>query len=271
MSKTGHKKKVKSRSTSGADPSTQHLDTARQISQRQKLDEFLAVDGTVEVGPETAYYLVRLAEMLAIDAAYELIEEGCEIGIEQHGAGPDFHIHYSDGSLHLACMMFNSKTDLIEARATTSEIVSFTEQTEIIAQSVIAVFGNHELVAKFITLHKHIRQMNFYHKVAFWLETIKSAERSPELSSITSTRDTLPIQAQEMSSNETPEECSTRRKAVVLPILKSKRWTRGKWATESGVGKNCVYEYLKGQRKPTDKSRKAMAEVLGLQPEGLPE
>jgi len=59
------------------------------------------------------------------------------------------------------------------------------------------------------------------------------------------------------------------RQAIVLPILKLKRWTRGRWATKAGVGKNSVYEYLKGTRKLSDDNRKAMAGVLGLRPEQL--
>jgi hypothetical protein len=61
------------------------------------------------------------------------------------------------------------------------------------------------------------------------------------------------------------------RKAVVLPLLARKDWRRGRWATEAGVGKNCVYEYLEGKRRLSSPNRKAMAEVLGLKPEELPE
>ena len=58
---------------------------------------------------------------------------------------------------------------------------------------------------------------------------------------------------------------------VVEPLLKQKRWTRGKWVTEAGVGKNSVYEYLDGKRKLSAENRKAMAEALGVSPEQLPE
>jgi hypothetical protein len=61
------------------------------------------------------------------------------------------------------------------------------------------------------------------------------------------------------------------RQAVVGPILKLKRWKRGKWATEAGVSKNSVYEYVDGTRTLSDQNRKAMAEVLGLKPEELPD
>jgi plasmid maintenance system antidote protein VapI len=56
-----------------------------------------------------------------------------------------------------------------------------------------------------------------------------------------------------------------------MPILDRKRWKRGRWATEAGVGKNCVYDYLAGKRNLTDDNRDAMAEALGLKPEELPE
>jgi len=64
---------------------------------------------------------------------------------------------------------------------------------------------------------------------------------------------------------------ATTRQAVVMPILQKKRWTRGKWATRAGVGKNSVYGYLDGRRNPTAESRRAMAEVLELKAEDLPE
>jgi hypothetical protein len=61
------------------------------------------------------------------------------------------------------------------------------------------------------------------------------------------------------------------RKAVVMPILASKKWAPNKWATQAGVGKNSVYEYLNGKRKLTTPNRRALAEELGLKPEGLPD
>ena len=66
-------------------------------------------------------------------------------------------------------------------------------------------------------------------------------------------------------------ERSRIRKAVVMPILAKQRWTRGKWATQAGVGKNSVYEYLDGKRNLTPENRRAMAEVIDLKPEDLPE
>jgi len=58
---------------------------------------------------------------------------------------------------------------------------------------------------------------------------------------------------------------------VVTPILASKRWTRGHWATKAGVGKNSVYEYLNGKRNLSLANRQALAEELGLKPEDLPD
>jgi hypothetical protein len=61
------------------------------------------------------------------------------------------------------------------------------------------------------------------------------------------------------------------RQAVVMPILKLKRWKRGKWATAAGVSKNSVYEYLDGKRNLSEDNRQAMADALGLKPENLPD
>jgi len=66
-------------------------------------------------------------------------------------------------------------------------------------------------------------------------------------------------------------ERAARRQAVVIPILANKRWAAGRLATEAGVGKNSVYEYLDGKRVTiSDRNRQAIAEVLGLDPEQLP-
>jgi len=60
------------------------------------------------------------------------------------------------------------------------------------------------------------------------------------------------------------------RQAFVMPILTARGWSRGKWGTKAGVGKNCVYEYLDGKRRLSPPNRKAMAEALGLKPKDLP-
>jgi lambda repressor-like predicted transcriptional regulator len=61
------------------------------------------------------------------------------------------------------------------------------------------------------------------------------------------------------------------RRAIVMPLLESKGWSRRKWAIEAGVSKNSVYEYLGGKRKLSGANRRALAEVLGLEPRDLPE
>jgi hypothetical protein len=61
-----------------------------------------------------------------------------------------------------------------------------------------------------------------------------------------------------------------RRRAVVDPILKAKQWTVNKWGTQAGVGKNCAYEYLGGRRNLSNANRLALAQVLGLTAEDLP-
>jgi hypothetical protein len=81
--------------------------------------------------------------------------------------------------------------------------------------------------------------------------------------------DTSPENGQGGPYAEQAERARVRR-AVVMPILKQKRWKRSKWATEAGVGKNSAYEYLDGKRNLTDENREAMADALGLKPEELP-
>ena len=67
-------------------------------------------------------------------------------------------------------------------------------------------------------------------------------------------------------------ERARRRQVVVNPILEQKRWRPGRLATEAGVGKNSVYEYLDGTRaRITDANREAIAQALDLKPEQLPD
>jgi hypothetical protein len=61
------------------------------------------------------------------------------------------------------------------------------------------------------------------------------------------------------------------RQGIVMPILRKKRWKRGRWATASGVSKNSVYEYLDGRRSLSTENRKAMADAIGLKPDELPD
>ena len=67
-------------------------------------------------------------------------------------------------------------------------------------------------------------------------------------------------------------ERAARRLAVVMPILAKKGWKRGRLATEAGLGKNSVYQYLDGTRAQiTDANRTAIADALGLKPDQLPD
>ena len=56
-----------------------------------------------------------------------------------------------------------------------------------------------------------------------------------------------------------------------MPILSSKRWTRGKWVIKAGVGNNTVYDYLEGKRNLRRESRQALADELGLKLEDFPD
>ena len=67
------------------------------------------------------------------------------------------------------------------------------------------------------------------------------------------------------------ERLSKIRCDFVEPLLKAKRWTKSKWATKAGVGKNSVYEYLYGKRKLSTENRKAMRDALGITADQLPE
>lgn len=78
-------------------------------------------------------------------------------------------------------------------------------------------------------------------------------------------------QSPETASGESRLAAKGRREAVVMPILEKRRWTRGKWVTEAGVGKNSVYDYLEGKRTLTSANREAMAQALGLEPSDLPD
>lgn len=71
---------------------------------------------------------------------------------------------------------------------------------------------------------------------------------------------------------EDVRERAARRQAVVVPIIKKKRWTRCRLAIEAGVGKNSVYEYLDGTRaRISDGNRKAIADALDIKEQELPE
>jgi hypothetical protein len=83
--------------------------------------------------------------------------------------------------------------------------------------------------------------------------------------------DTAAAEPKSLVLDESVDERSERRCAVVMPILLSKRWTRCRWSAEAGVSKNSVYDYLRGERSLTFANRHPLAEVLGLKPEELPD
>jgi DNA-binding Xre family transcriptional regulator len=67
-------------------------------------------------------------------------------------------------------------------------------------------------------------------------------------------------------------ERAARRQAVVMPILHKKRWKRGRLATEAGVSKMSIFDYLNGKRATIrPENREAIAEALGLKPNDLPD
>jgi len=72
-------------------------------------------------------------------------------------------------------------------------------------------------------------------------------------------------------TSESVDERSERRGALVMPMLRTKGWTRCRWAAQAGVSKNSVYGYLSGERNLSVENRQALAEELGLKPEGVPD
>ena len=83
-----------------------------------------------------------------------------------------------------------------------------------------------------------------------------------------------PVDQPEAESSELQRlvaERAERRRAVVMPILKKKRWKPGRLVTKAGVAKNSVYRYLDGTRKwISAENRDAIARELDLKPEDLP-
>jgi hypothetical protein len=77
--------------------------------------------------------------------------------------------------------------------------------------------------------------------------------------------------AEFLVEDDSIEERSRSRCAVVIPILQSKRWTRSRWTSQAGVGKNSGYDYLSGKRNLSIANRRSLAEELGLEPEQLPD
>jgi len=66
-----------------------------------------------------------------------------------------------------------------------------------------------------------------------------------------------------------PHPVTMTKKDAVLKILEEKGMTRSRWATLAGVDPSVVYDYLEGTSNPRADSRKALAEVIGLEPSEL--
>jgi hypothetical protein len=113
--------------------------------------------------------------------------------------------------------------------------------------------------------------MLFRAETSDWTGTLLAAKANPQ-PAFDPTKAVAAVDPRALpSSNESLEGSrAAARQAVVMPILSLRRWRRGRWATEAGVGKNSVYEYLDGKRTLSNENRKAMAEVIGLKPEDLP-
>jgi hypothetical protein len=64
---------------------------------------------------------------------------------------------------------------------------------------------------------------------------------------------------------------SARREEFVQPILYRKGWTPFRWATDAGVDKNTIRDYLNGvTKKPRPSNLRAMAEALGVDVSAMP-
>jgi hypothetical protein len=92
---------------------------------------------------------------------------------------------------------------------------------------------------------------NYYARVS--RQTLEKAAMTYEVEAI-------PREEVETSREETVTERSHRRKSLVMPMLRAKRWTRSRWATKAGVSKNSVYEYLNSKRDLSIENRQALAE-----------
>ena len=80
-----------------------------------------------------------------------------------------------------------------------------------------------------------------------------------------------PILASNDTERDFAEERKRKRTSIILPLLRKQGFTRSKWATEAGVDPCVIYDFLAGKSTPRPDSRKAMAEVLGLAEEELPD
>jgi hypothetical protein len=114
-------------------------------------------------------------------------------------------------------------------------------------------------------LHMYSDSAGFVERLleASVLYSVRLARRSLE-GSAADTAATLSV------AGESVDERSERRGAMVMPMLRAQGWSRSRWAAQAGVSKNSVYGYLSGERNLSIENRQALAEELGLKPEGVP-
>jgi hypothetical protein len=199
-----------------------------------------------------------------------LMEEEDRI-VQQREARDYCHLHFTHRSGMFDGWVEGSTTDSLQARF------------ELLAAEAGVALGAPAGTAA----HKYWLQSVFLglrakgsSQVRMFSDTVGVVERLFEASTIYSARlarlsiesaaDVAQTEAESLVLENSIGGRSAKRREVLLPILASKRWTRGKWATKAGVGKNCVYDYLSGKRNPGVENRRAMADVLGLRPEDLP-
>jgi len=75
----------------------------------------------------------------------------------------------------------------------------------------------------------------------------------------------------ETVSSEVTKTVAELRKERIDPILRDKGMSPSRWASKAGVDPSVVYDYLSGKSNPRPDSRKALAEVLELEPSDLPD
>lgn len=81
----------------------------------------------------------------------------------------------------------------------------------------------------------------------------------------------IPPRSEGRRTAEMARTLRAERRAIVLPILKAKGWTRSKLVNEAGLGNNSVYQYLDGTRQTlTAPNRHALADALGIAEGSLP-
>ena len=176
-------------------------------------------------------------------------------------APPPWKVGVSYGS-----SVMESLCDVVAAKAESAdELVRFPD----LLQRLVATFGAHYFAAHLDDWGDAIGVRSaFLQFVGAELSPVQEAQ-TVRAWQLYRARLNQTLQAGPSHSGET-EQKARERSMAVLPLLEVRRWSPNRWATEAGVGKNCPYEYLAGTRNLTEPNRRAMAEVLGLVPEQLP-